>query len=662
MQRIYLTLLSEPNKKNTKLIFSKDIVLERNDGLVRTSPIFGLDPEFDPISFKSGSLTLIYTLDAYNIINSIGPLSNWKTKIFLTHGIASIVLLNTPDSELDGEKLFQDIKDKSTNIIGFEHWSILDNEIVNHDIHLDKVHNTNPLNLDLTKVPIDDYFILEELITSYNYFSSFCQTYIPQYQDLANSLKLQIVDMYDQIRNLGGCPNTSLLLIRDEVLQTLATLKAVNVQAFNGVNVYNSNVSRSGRHSLFGIGMCYAGTYQLYRYCQKYFKKLIFRLEDFNNFISDGRSPVKEENFNLWQNKLSLEEDIYSIDKLYSRYSVDGDAVCHLIYFSHRYGYREAKKSISIAKQSVPLCIIPTWSLSTFFHEFLHSHVRILLTTTLEQNGNIAGLLEDVADGIKSINNHSTDSLKDFLQVGILDCIRASLCLENRKHEHQKGFTGDILKKGLRLQYDKINEIMVHTLDFHYFYDSDPDLYIKAIWMSWLMLPATKNRIPEYVMRTACAIGTNKDNLSLQDSFKWALDKIKTVLLEIKGYGLNINNQVDMTVSYIDKIYEEESDEEFEYIDVWGRIAFVTHKFLFSKRLCAEINYTSNAEVQNEEYTIPLNMGEFNSVVYENPVKIIQKNLYIFLSDVNFSKSASEIEGNSLYLYNLLSSTCFYGS
>ena len=163
-------------------------------------------------------------------------------------------------------------------------------------------------------------------------------------------------------------------------------------------------------------------------------------------------------------------------------------------------------------------------------------------------------------------------------------------------------------------------------------------------------------------MRTACAIGTSKDNLSLQDSFKWALDKIKTVLLEIKGYGLNINNQVDMTVSYIDKIYEEESDEEFEYIDVWGRIAFVTHKFLFSKRLCAEINYTSNAEVQNEEYTIPLNMGEFNSVVYENPVKIIQKNLHIFLNDVNFSKDASEIEGNSLYLYNLLSSTCFYGS
>jgi len=676
MKRIYLTLLSKFHKDTTKteIHFSSNSFLEEYEGLIRTSPIFSIDPDYYPMDFKHGYITVIYTLDTYNVISSINYYGSAGIKIFITHGIASIILLRDTDSISQRDGIINFLKNKHKgSIIGTEDWTISDNAITSCELNLPIPTKISSLNFNLEKISTDDNFLFGELLAAYNYFDFCCKTYAPNYILFSKSIKLQIEDLYRQICLCGQKDNNpknniDILIIRDEILQTTATLKAVNTQAFNGINILNSNLSRSGRYSLFGIGLCYSGVYQLYQFCQKRFEKLIFNINDFNNFISIGKAPdnIEENDFNRFLNKINLDSSLLSLDKLYNLNTPSSDSVYHLIYFSHRYGFREAKKSISIAKQSIPLGIIPSWSLNTFFHEFLHSHVRILLASILKPNEKTKNILNNIASNKTNICNHNSSSIKDFLQTVIYDCIMQSIIFEEFKQtetDKQKGISAEILQKGLRLNYDKINEIIVHTLDLHYFYNSDPELYIKAIWMSWLTLPATESRIPEYIIRTVCAIGTTRDESSLNSSYNWSLEKIKTVLREIQPHQLTNNSQIDMVVNYIDNIKITDSYKEHEYVNVWGKIAFITYKFLFSKNLHAEINYSPSVEMENDEFSLNIQFGNFDAIEYENPIKIIQKNLEIFFTKKSLDNETSLIESNSLYLYSLLSSTNFdYGN
>ncbi|MCD7931320.1 MAG: hypothetical protein LUH15_08105 [Tannerellaceae bacterium] len=563
-----------------------------------------------------------------------------------------------------------------------EEWLIEGNCIIPGNNSLPQIQNNKPLKLDLEKLPIHDIFLFEELLIAYNYFDVYAQTFLPQYKCLSDSTKYLIENIYNNICNHVEKDDYESSLktssAREELLQTTATIKALNTQAFNGINILSTNnIVRSGRDSLFGIGLCYSSVFQLYEFCRNKFSYLTFSSKELNKFLGKEKAPftfdnIKEEDpripsFDEWKTEINkLASNNPSIDDLYNENKINPDSFYHLIHFSHRYGYREAKLSISLAKQCIPIGILPSWGLNTFFHELLHSHVRLLLSSLELQNATDA--IKHVVQPTGFLYNHTAKDLKEFLQTAIYDCIKNFIyhdaLLSSKSEKEQSQIEPTEVKEGFQYCSDLINEIMVHTLDFHYFYNSDPDLYVKSIWISWLLLSATDSRIEEYILRTVCAIGTNYLDTDYKKVFDVSLTKIEQSLLELKDYPFCKDSQINNVINYIKDIQSSKKGSrniKQEYQNYWGKLAFVTYKFLYSKQLQSSFDYSDNAEMNSsEEYSIPLEIGEFIPVKYRNPIKIVQQNLISFFKDTeNLKKEVDSVESNSIWLHSILSSTYF---
>jgi hypothetical protein len=671
MEKLYLTLYTTNDIPNAlhRLIFSREFPIVEESGevaLQRTSPVFCIDdnPCIDYLNFKSSKILLLYTLDSYNVISTIKSQQK-KVKnfdIFITQGVSSVFLLG--DFSLNTDSIVEALKSKNVNIIGTELWEVSKGEIKTYSCHLPKYNRKKKvLSIDESRLAIDDVFLFQELVSAYNHFDLLCTTYVSQYEKLSDSIRYSITEMYERMcdivinKKLGSIDDS---ILREEVLETTATLKTVNVQAFNGIGILSSNLARSGRYSLFGMGLCYAGMYQLYEFCREKFQQLLPTAEKLKKFLDTTKSPIQEnlKNFNEWRNAIN-KKNIANIDNLYNPSNHrNTNEHLHLTYFSHRYGFREAKKTISIAKQSISLSILPTWGLNTFFHELLHSHVRVLLSELDLIDSQ--SILNSISDNEITIYSNNAESLKQFLQIAIFDCIKNYCCIKDRQGKIQSVLSSNVLLEGLRECFNSINEMMVHTLDFHYFYSSDPDLYIKSIWISWLKLPATDGRIPEYLLRTICAVGTFDLDIKLDNVFDLALNKIQINIKDLKECDLCIDSQIDMVLKCIEDIRNNDEIKK-EYIDVWGRIAYITCKFLYSKKIQASFEYSLEADSQNlEDYTLNFKTGEYNSIKYKNPIKIIQQVLTLFFEDcAKHNYTSNSVEIDSLWIYNILSSTKF---
>ena len=57
-------------------------------------------------------------------------------------------------------------------------------------------------------------------------------------------------------------------------------------------------------------------------------------------------------------------------------------------------------------------------------------------------------------------------------------------------------------------RHEEVEELMVHTFDFIYFYGSDVGRYVRSIWKSWESIPHLETRIREYLLRTLATIET----------------------------------------------------------------------------------------------------------------------------------------------------------
>jgi hypothetical protein len=62
------------------------------------------------------------------------------------------------------------------------------------------------------------------------------------------------------------------------------------------------------------------------------------------------------------------------------------------------------------------------------------------------------------------------------------------------------------LRKLLADYFKAINEVIVHVLDFHYFYNAVTDLYVPLLWLSWATVPAVLEHLLEYILRTLATI------------------------------------------------------------------------------------------------------------------------------------------------------------
>ena len=217
-----------------------------------------------------------------------------------------------------------------------------------------------------------------------------------------------------------------------------------------------------------------------------------------------------------------------------------------LVYISGRLGFRETQYSITAAIQVLAAVNTISWNLMTLSHELMHAHVRGLLNTIFSepvQPGGpkqFEGYFEKYWELVNQKDNHpQRPKLIESLR-NIVLYYATNISYFERASKAQKFVRAD---KGVpessrsvfldfKKHYRSLNEMVVHVLDFHYFYGCDEETYLALLWKSWGNVPVVLEDIEHYVLRCIIAI-TSKEEGAWKDRFDKSLGILKRELSKL---------------------------------------------------------------------------------------------------------------------------------
>ena len=344
------------------------------------------------------------------------------------------------------------------------------------------------------------------------------------------------------------------------------------------------------------------------------------------------------------------------------------DVTFHLLYFSNRLGFRETKHSISAAHQTLFLGWFPGWTICTLTHEFLHAHVRGILSSFYPgtKDHTISGHLYDMYRRSKKESIQPENLLK-FLQLLLMDTAH-NFYFHNgngKKESHEyKPIPGPLPEQkildALKISYHTIDEIMVHILDYHYFYSADPDIYVEAIWSSWLTLPVFIARIPEYLMRTIATVASGRP-ANRKDRFEYSLKKVEDCLKRLE-------NSPCIDKAKLRQVLQKLNDPDVvtrmrsEFYNVWVTWIDVILRFLFSRESIKEALKREDSPLMtlqdDESYAYDVKEGTFIRSRVKNPFLFLIQNRKSAFSSTPIPNEIA-VEFHTLWLFSALSASLY---
>ncbi len=671
MPRYYLTL-TEPHGDGepcSVTLCEGQCDIPEGGGSVRTSPIYRAFCDGSghmPLQNGTGYVLLLFTLDAFYALGCIHHRFDGSPTLrdaFLTHGLASILFLSeSPDGFPEIVTLLEDV------INGYEIWHVSDNiltraeaKVFGHNSELAGQGIGLPPQID--RLDHDDAIITADLFRSLCSAYQFARAYAPQYSELLDAVFLDMrsivaalvylqdqasedevrevmIDLYQNQSELDSTLadlasakaniNTRHITIhqlKDELVQLSAVLRTLDLQAFGGASPIARRPAEPGRTSLFGIGGAFAALFAFYRHVRSVFSEFVVDRAIRDRFPSMSSPPLQENpaEYEAWL-ELVKHSPHKGIDAALSGENSPKDITFHLVYFSNRLGFRETKHSISAAYQALFLGALPPWSLCTLTHEYLHAHNRAMLANLYPWSCEDSGTFDAAYAKYASCQQgtSSPDVLLDFLQLVLMQTAH-KLHVTTGNSETADSSTAmsrcppaEKLREALRTYHPQIDEVMVHVLDYHYFYDADPQTYIRAIWMSWLVLPFVITRIPEYLMRTICAVASNHSG-TRKERFNWCLKKIRSELLALKGAACIADSKIDLVIEQIDNDDVKRHLAE-QFWEAWTPLVDVTHHFLVSEKIKTGLMDEPEQVVQpDDSYSYELEPMEFEKRRISSP-------------------------------------------
>lgn len=284
------------------------------------------------------------------------------------------------------------------------------------------------------------------------------------------------------------------------------------------------------------------------------------------------------------------DEKLLSFDIMDEVQPVSDPQIVPLItYFSGRDGFSSHVQTLSAPLTTLAECNSRRSNLLTVTHEISHILVQSALAvisptpSDLSQMRNARELIEPDAEA---------GTMLDAARQLFLEAIVAmDLAERGRNDTISHAQAADELPRMIERTRMEVQEILVHTFDFLYFHQGDPEYYVKNIWHSWCAIPGIADRVPEYLMRTMCAVSPRflKDKPGTR--FEAALLGVETTLRKIEGeIGLD-GNYVTHVLAYIDDIRRDNQlrrQVEKQYF-VRMRLVRLVQIFLYSEKLAAKL-------------------------------------------------------------------------
>ena len=628
----------------------------------RVSPIYplpGASNEINPLADGNGHILFLFTTDAFYLIalvQQIAQREGWQVIICVSHGLASVLVFSGT-----GDEFSSIVRQCKQNLAAYEEWHVQEWKLVlNKPVFVRQPTDSWAIDIPTKHLDRDDQVFVIDITLLLEDAYKAADSLAPEYMEFLDNVMLDIravvlsllylqdrltdaefiaslesaihsdterERLRSELKRMKANPDEKLVRIhqlKDEIVQVTAILRSLNSQAFSGLPPLLRSPFDHGQNSLLGIGGCFATLLALYMSVRKAFSRVIVDKVVSEKF-PEMPCPSLQDNpadYEEWLRRVRGGQYI-GVD---SRQSGDDitDLAAHLVYFSNRLGFRETKHSISAAYQTLFFAHLPEWSLCTITHEYLHAHVRAMLASIYPV---VDGRLGDFDVCYELLRTHITkkespSNLHDFLRVFLLDLVQKLSYIRTNQVENEriciKMLPKRKLAEALRGFSNDFNEHVVHVLDFHYFYDADPDVYIKAIWASWLTLPFIISRIPEYLMRTISAISSVASGACSQ-RFEWCLRKVKAQIEELRKLPLVEEEKVDLVVKVLDsKDVQRQMSTEFH--EVWAPLVDTTVTFLLSEAIKTALGGESEQALQaDDSYSYEIEMSQFERCRVQSP-------------------------------------------
>ena len=299
--------------------------------------------------------------------------------------------------------------------------------------------------------------------------------------------------------------------------------------------------------------------------------------------------------------------------------------------FSGRDGYRSTLQTLSAPLAVIGSCNSLRWTLLTLTHEISHIIIRAALGQLYPSlNG------RDLVEASALIGRDP-----DNLWAAVRRYLLVTVCAMHQTDTHadEVDHTPKNLSSILNRWFREVEEIMVHVFDFLYFYGSDPEKYIRGIWLSWSVIPNIGHRIPEYVTRTLCAVLA----LHLRRGPKMeehARDQVLKVLKDLQQ-SKEGGEYVNEAVRYIEERWHELRPRLFAR----RNLVRLVSKFLFSERLAADFfRESSLAGGNSTRGGYSFRVGEFDEVPIQQPLRFVEE----------YTQSARPLVLDSMWMLTML--------
>jgi hypothetical protein len=668
MKSYWLVLNRDEETKKVRIVDSLSEAINCKVNQYRISPIFPVSssnhelPDFKKrvfIQFYFVHNPFIIMVEILRLFNG----SDIKKKLWISHGLAAIIYITGDEKQRNTiSDLFlgpdKYVGDKfKRNIIAIQEWK-LDDTVLDPEsaILLENKQPSVAIHLhDYSRLPPDLQNDILEFTNCIKTAIQLSETYTPQFtknfkfilEEINNIIESldwlfypdsiipdALSDSEDELKT----SNKRLIRINElveEVIQINSTLSYVISQGYAGIIPIEENPCQIHTYSLLGVGTAHKSLHTFYKYVSNVFSKnqIDIAMDNYyNTEISPKMFGITQPYIEEWRT-WNIDDFILKVAK-----EADEDKIHPLmVYFSGRQGFSESLFSISAAIQSLYLGITSRWSIITSTHEIIHSHVSAIyysLESTIKKFNSI-----DIRNIISDPEKYNL-CVGEWLSVNILYfsdlyCQFEKLEQEdmNNLADHEQMPIG--VSNELDLEYhniatsDIINEIMTHTLDFHYFYESDPEIYLKQIWLSWASLPTTPSKVREYVLRSVSAVATLEEDTDVYIRIRNAQDTTRDVLKELIKVDKSINNEIYKAA--IEML--ENSPPNFELsLITYLYLSDLTRCFLFSENI--QISLSQDSVKKKETYAednmddilgldYDLEPGKFEGEPITNPIAFV---------------------------------------
>jgi len=656
------------NSKPYNISVSDSQLLDSHSGIYRSSPIFPLIQPSTSINLTGNNfIVFLYYEHAFAVLGKILselPEAIHK-KIWFSHGLASILIFteNLDDIEI--------ITSNSPEIRAEEIWRVSDSNLHDYNFELYAQASINPADYklrDYSGLNSDLKFVLNEFSHCLTAATTRAAQYMPNQLAAFSKLASAVDKIVEELLYLEGLdykePSfVSSITLKDiisndvkkkkhfhflssQLVQINSAISYLISQGLSGICPILENECHVRTYSLLGIGTAYSALACFTRHVESVFEGFPIAESLSLPVYKDHPAPTPFTSIREYDISSRTEWDSrhYGIDKFLPKEPAISDNP-KLVYYSGRQGFRETKFSVSAPINILNAAASARWSLMTLSHELMHAHVTSVLAAIFEDTSQTTdALFSQIAKDFFLFRRgrlERTLCMTDFLRFALLNyCCFSELnngILKNvSKDKEPEADDIDITPYNIKSIIDKhfndINELIVHVLDFTYFYDCDESLYIGLLWESWTPVPVVLDKIEKYLLRSLVAVGV-KESGNCYNRFFAAAKTVNFILNELLKTDPS-NVVVAQAAASLEEASKVGSSIFFRFNSAIY-IAEIASKFLTSTNIHGSILYDELRIVEDNTPFYSLELGSFAEKFVQSPVALCDNLLRIALAGNN---------------------------